>query len=269
MLHVHVSPRRVPVRTLVATLVISLVPLGTAFAQSHPRVRVADEEVAVTLTRRADGELVTIAPAGSVLEVVHAKGDRYVHRDSNWYLVLLPPDAWGRRHMGWVSGRDVDAMLPPEPKPEPVAPARPAPAVTPMPAPQPAAQPSAPAVVTPAMAVAERPAVREVVVHFAFDKSDLTDEAKTTLNGAVETLGATGPTVSFVLEGHADWTGPEAYNEKLGLARAENVKRYLEEQHQISADHISVVSYGETMPVASNETREGRAQNRRVVVKVG
>ena len=267
MSHVHVSPRRVSGRTLLATVIISLVPLGTAFAQSHPRVRVADEEVPVTLSRRDDALRITAAPAGSVLEVIHAKGDPYVHRDGNWYLVLLPPDAWGRRHIGWVSGRDVDALLPPEPKPAPAAPARPAPVAAP--APRPVVDRPEPAVVTPVMTVAKAPVMQEVVVHFAFDKSDLSDEARTTLNGAVETLGADGPAVSFVLEGHTDWTGSEAYNEKLGLARAENVKRYLEEQHQIAADRISVVSYGETMPSASNDTREGRAENRRVVVKVG
>ena len=63
--------------------------------------------------------------------------------------------------------------------------------------------------------------------------------------------------------------GSEPFNEKLGLARAENVKRYLAEQYQIPTEKISLVSYGENQPAASNSTKEGRAQNRRVVIKVG
>jgi outer membrane protein OmpA-like peptidoglycan-associated protein len=57
-------------------------------------------------------------------------------------------------------------------------------------------------------------------------------------------------------------------NEKLGLARAEAVKRYLYEKHQIPLHKINVISYGEEKPVAPNNTRDGRAQNRRVVIKV-
>jgi outer membrane protein OmpA-like peptidoglycan-associated protein len=74
--------------------------------------------------------------------------------------------------------------------------------------------------------------------------------------------------VSFALEGHADWVGSEGFNEKLGLARAETVKRHLADQHKIPVDQISVVSYGESRPATTNATSEGRAQNRRVVVAV-
>ena len=58
------------------------------------------------------------------------------------------------------------------------------------------------------------------------------------------------------------------YNEKLGLERAEAVKRYLYEQHQIPLHKMNVISYGEDKPVAPNKDRAGRAQNRRVVIKV-
>jgi outer membrane protein OmpA-like peptidoglycan-associated protein len=57
-------------------------------------------------------------------------------------------------------------------------------------------------------------------------------------------------------------------NERLGLARAEAVKRYLYEHHQIPLHKMNVISYGEEKPVAPNNTRVGRAQNRRVVIKV-
>ena len=65
-----------------------------------------------------------------------------------------------------------------------------------------------------------------------------------------------------------DSTGAPAVNDKLGLARAENVKRYLYETYQIPLHKINVISYGEQKPVAPNKTRDGRAQNRRVVIKV-
>ena len=57
-------------------------------------------------------------------------------------------------------------------------------------------------------------------------------------------------------------------NEAIGLERAEAVKRYLYEQHNVPLHKISVISYGETKPVDSNRTRDGRAKNRRVEVKV-
>ena len=57
-------------------------------------------------------------------------------------------------------------------------------------------------------------------------------------------------------------------NYKLGLERAEAVKRYLYEQHQVPLHKISVISYGEEKPIAPNKTKAGRAQNRRVVIKV-
>ena len=55
---------------------------------------------------------------------------------------------------------------------------------------------------------------------------------------------------------------------KLGMERAEAVKRYLYEQHQIPLHKMNVISYGEDKPVAPNNTRAGRAQNRRIVIKV-
>ncbi|HYE87289.1 MAG TPA: OmpA family protein, partial [Vicinamibacterales bacterium] len=90
--------------------------------------------------------------------------------------------------------------------------------------------------------------------------------------GAIDTmvnqLKADKKAVWVEIEGHTDNTGDKAYNEKLGQARAEAVKRYLYEKHQIPLHKINVISYGEEKPVAPNNTRAGRAQNRRVVIKV-
>ena len=72
----------------------------------------------------------------------------------------------------------------------------------------------------------------------------------------------------FEIEGHTDNVGDKTINEKLGMERAEAVKRYLYEQHQIPLHRINVISYGEDKPVAPNNTKDGRAQNRRIVIKV-
>jgi outer membrane protein OmpA-like peptidoglycan-associated protein len=104
--------------------------------------------------------------------------------------------------------------------------------------------------------------------NFKFNQTMLPDEARSQLDQLVQQLKAE-PNGAFIeIEGHTDSTGPKDVNERIGLERAEAVKRYLYEQHQIPLHKINVISYGEDKPVAPNQTREGRAQNRRVVVKV-
>ena len=104
--------------------------------------------------------------------------------------------------------------------------------------------------------------------NFAFNKTLLPDEAKARLDKMVSDLKADPKGVFIEIEGHTDNRGTPEVNEKIGLERAEAVKRYLYEQHQIPLHKINVISYGEDKPVAPNNTRDGRAQNRRVVVKV-
>ena len=241
---------------------------GTAHAQSGSQVRVVDAETEVKEWMNGKGDVVMSPAPGTVFVVLDTEGDKFVHRASNWYLVVLPQDPWGMRRHGWVSGRVV------EPVAAAGAPAKDAAvsvvnigAAEPAPAPDPApvARPTVP-LPSPVPEAAEKRSPSEVVLHFDFGKSHLTDDAKSRLAGALKTA-AQG--VAFALEGHADATGTEAFNEKLGLARAETVRRYLAEQYQVPLQKISVVSYGENAPAASNTTREGRAQNRRVVVKVG
>ena len=69
-------------------------------------------------------------------------------------------------------------------------------------------------------------------------------------------------------KGYTDNVGEAVYNHRLGLERAETVKRYLYEHHQVPLHKINVISYGEQKPVSPNTTRAGRAQNRRVVVRI-
>ena len=103
---------------------------------------------------------------------------------------------------------------------------------------------------------------------FTFGDATLPDEAKARLDQMVTQLKADPKGVFIEVEGHTDNVGQAAYNEQLGLERAEMVKRYLYAQHQIPLHKINVISYGEGKPVAPNTTRAGRAQNRRVVVRI-
>lgn len=104
--------------------------------------------------------------------------------------------------------------------------------------------------------------------NFKFGKATMPDDAKGEIDQLVETL-KTEPKGAYIeIEGHTDNAGNKVYNYQLGLERAENVKRYLYEQHQVPLHKINVISYGEEKPIAPNKTRDGRAQNRRVVIKV-
>ena len=104
--------------------------------------------------------------------------------------------------------------------------------------------------------------------NFAFNKTTLPDEAKARLDKMVADLKADPKGIYIEIEGHTDNRGTPEVNEKIGMERAEAVKRYLYEQHQVPLHKINVISYGEEKPVAPNNTRDGRAQNRRVVIKV-
>jgi len=124
-----------------------------------------------------------------------------------------------------------------------------------------------------AMDKANKRLVYEVVLsedsgNFKFGKVELPQEAKAKLDEMIEKMKADPKGAFFEIEGHTDNVGDAKVNERIGLERAEAVKRYLYEQHQIPLHKMNVISYGEDKPVAPNKTREGRAQNRRVVIKV-
>jgi peptidoglycan-associated lipoprotein len=103
---------------------------------------------------------------------------------------------------------------------------------------------------------------------FKFGKSAMPDEAKADIDQLVQQLKSNPNGAYIEIEGHTDNVGSKELNYKLGLERAEAVKRYLYEQHQVPLHKINVISYGEEKPIAPNKTKEGRAQNRRVVIKV-
>jgi peptidoglycan-associated lipoprotein len=104
--------------------------------------------------------------------------------------------------------------------------------------------------------------------NFKFAATDLPDEAKAKLDEMITQLKTDSKGAWFEIEGHTDNVGAPSVNERIGLERAEAVKRYLYEQHQIPLHKMNVISYGEDKPIAPNKTRDGRAQNRRVVIKV-
>ena len=115
--------------------------------------------------------------------------------------------------------------------------------------------------------------VLEVVINtasgnFETSKADLPDDAKGQIDQLISRLTQDPKNVWIEIEGHTDNTGPAELNEKLGLERAEAAKRYLYEKHQIPLHKMSVISYGMTKPIADNKTKDGRAQNRRIVIRV-
>jgi len=104
--------------------------------------------------------------------------------------------------------------------------------------------------------------------NFKSADAKLPDDAKAKIDQLVTQLKADPKGAFFEIEGHTDNVGPKEFNEKLGMDRAEAVKKYLYEQHQIPLHKMNVISYGPERPAAPNKTKEGRAQNRRVVIKV-
>lgn len=124
-----------------------------------------------------------------------------------------------------------------------------------------------------ALEKASRRLVFEVVLSedqggFRFGRTDLPDSARARIDELIQQLKQDPKGVYIEIEGHTDSVGPEHVNDLIGLERAEAVKRYLYETHQVPLHKISVISYGEKRPIAPNNTREGRAQNRRVVIKL-
>ena len=101
---------------------------------------------------------------------------------------------------------------------------------------------------------------------FDFDKTGLKPEGTAALLRMLEQ--AKGSNIEEIrVEGHTDAVGSESYNLKLSIRRAEAVKAFLVKQG-VPANVIKTEGFGETQPVASNATGEGRAQNRRVAVQL-
>lgn len=108
----------------------------------------------------------------------------------------------------------------------------------------------------------------ELVTHFAFDSATLTDEDKAQLDKLAKVL--TNPKLNFVtgqVDGYTDATGKPEYNQKLSERRAQSVADYLQTKGVAQGKKVSVHGYGEDDPIADNKTEDGRAANRRVVIR--
>ena len=105
-------------------------------------------------------------------------------------------------------------------------------------------------------------------VRFPVNKAEISDEAKAMIDEAVAPLVRENRGVWFEIEGHTDTTGDTAYNFRLGEERAMAVRDYIAKKHGIALNRLNVISYGEDKPVAENNDRDGRAQNRRVVIRI-
>jgi len=103
---------------------------------------------------------------------------------------------------------------------------------------------------------------------FNFDSYELSDEAKAKLDEFVQVLIDQDKGVYLEIQGHTDSTGPESWNLLLGKKRADAVMEYLHKKYNIPLHRMEVISYGSDVPVGDNSTREGRSQNRRVVILV-
>jgi OOP family OmpA-OmpF porin len=110
--------------------------------------------------------------------------------------------------------------------------------------------------------------IRSNKILFEVNKSDLKPESHAVLDEIGETL-TNWPDLRIEIGGHTDSQGSDAYNLKLSKQRAQAVLSYLSSKFPaIQVGQFSVVGYGETLPIASNDTVDGRAQNRRVEFKV-
>jgi outer membrane protein OmpA-like peptidoglycan-associated protein len=105
-------------------------------------------------------------------------------------------------------------------------------------------------------------------VRFPVNKAEVSDEAKAMIDEAVAPLVQANRGVYFEIEGHTDSTGDASYNVKLGEERAMAVRDYIAKKYGVALSRLNVISYGEEKPVADNKTREDRAQNRRVVIRI-
>lgn len=105
----------------------------------------------------------------------------------------------------------------------------------------------------------------DLVVHFAFAKANLDAAARSILDEFAQKI-MTSPNYAVIIEGHTDYVGPESKNKTLGQRRADAVRDYFVTQWKIDPGRFMTRSLGETSPVSTNNTQEGRAQNRRAEI---
>lgn len=101
-------------------------------------------------------------------------------------------------------------------------------------------------------------------VEFQFDKAEVIKVRDDELEIIATSMGA-HPAVTLILEGHTDSLGKAEYNLDLSLRRAEAVKEKLTQDYGIASERIRAKGFGESYPIDTNQTSQGRAENRRVI----
>lgn len=207
--------------------------------------RIALLVASVSLAASAGAQTVGNWTSGDGSQVWRNGTNELCWRNGDWTPATAHPDCDG-------------AIKPPPPVPVAQAPAPAlAPAPVPVPAPPPAPAPAP---------VAVKAVTLQAAALFDFDRAVLKPAGKAELDRLVAGLAAVN-VETIIAVGHTDATGPDAYNQSLSIRRVESVKAYLVSKG-VPSEQIKTEGKGETQPVASNQTREGRAQNRRVVVEV-
>jgi outer membrane protein OmpA-like peptidoglycan-associated protein len=110
------------------------------------------------------------------------------------------------------------------------------------------------------------PSGSEPVVTFDFNMANIDTRFFAVLDEVAMILKEKIPQAAVVLAGHTDNIGTETYNEALSVRRAKAVESYLTGKHGLPADRLIVKGYGQSVPIAPNDTEEGRAKNRRVEI---
>ncbi|HVT45719.1 MAG TPA: OmpA family protein [Thermoanaerobaculia bacterium] len=105
-------------------------------------------------------------------------------------------------------------------------------------------------------------------IRFSTDSYDLSADARGAIDEFAEKVKSLDKGIYLEIQGFTDDRGSAKYNDMLGQQRAESVRRYLSSQHKLPLGRMSTISYGKTLPAATNKTAAGRAQNRRVVAVV-
>ncbi len=138
---------------------------------------------------------------------------------------------------------------------------KPAPPPPPPPPPKPAPPPPPPPPPAP------KPAPVFENIYFNENKTNIDPLAAKALDRDGEILKE-NPNIKVEIGGHTDSLGSEKANQKISEKRAESVKKYLMDKFNISGDRMVVKGYGSTKPIADNSTKEGRAKNRRVEIRI-
>ncbi|PYQ53296.1 MAG: flagellar motor protein MotB [Acidobacteria bacterium] len=105
-------------------------------------------------------------------------------------------------------------------------------------------------------------------VRFKLNSYELNKDSQTALDEFANKVKGINEQYWVEVQGHTDDTGGAKYNDDLGQRRADSVRRYLSRQDSVPLNRMSTISYGDTLPVASNKTKKGRSENRRVVLVV-